>query len=436
MLPPRIRSQLKFIAPLLAEQVVKRGVDFDIIYDVCANGGDLGWKIEPAEFSDPGPEYWKMTFGKDIEIEGDYKHVWLTVTVDGLQYTSLYSIKNEDISPPDIMCPKKGIPTAHKNPTPRELAIRDDILFFLIYVKMDKRLVAQKLRELGMDVGQISSVFECSTRTIYRWFEGHPPPSGKRGRSPVVKDEHLNLVEHMLERNPESSLKQIQEMLKSHGVCCHVSSVWRFLKRNSITHKKLSYVFKQASVTKISHFKQAVEAMRGRPFMALDEASFQTKCVPRYGWAKKGRKSVCRRQGGSWETFSLLLCVCPNRKIHWKLYDGAVNSERFHDFLKNINGRRFRNKPVVILDNASIHRATHSCLKTGRLPIVERANAQGIELLYLPPYSPQFNPTEICFSVIRRYVESRKPECRISLETAVAEGVNLIGAKLEAMFDL
>jgi putative transposase len=51
---------------------------------------------------------------------------------------------------------------------------------------------------------------------------------------------------------------------------------------------------------------------------------------------------------------------------------------------------------VVILDNATFHKSQ----KTQSL-----IHATGAKLLYLPPYSPDLNPIERQFGVIKRYRE-------------------------------
>lgn len=50
---------------------------------------------------------------------------------------------------------------------------------------------------------------------------------------------------------------------------------------------------------------------------------------------------------------------------------------------------------VLIMDNCSIHHG-------GR--VAELAVARGVLLLYLPPYSPDFNPTEKAFAVLKAHL--------------------------------
>ena len=51
---------------------------------------------------------------------------------------------------------------------------------------------------------------------------------------------------------------------------------------------------------------------------------------------------------------------------------------------------------VLVLDNASIHKSQY---------LRSICEEKGIRLEFLPPYSPDFNPIETCFSVIKSFLK-------------------------------
>ncbi len=79
------------------------------------------------------------------------------------------------------------------------------------------------------------------------------------------------------------------------------------------------------------------------------------------------------------------------------MLDGAVNRDAFEAFVAGVLVPHLRSGDLVIRDNLSSHKG----LKVGQL-----IRAAGAEVVYLPPYSPDFNPIELAFSKIKQALRS------------------------------
>lgn len=74
---------------------------------------------------------------------------------------------------------------------------------------------------------------------------------------------------------------------------------------------------------------------------------------------------------------------------HSTLHLGSVNGPRFAN---SINDLPFPRGTVLVLDNASIHKCA----------IARKISAdKGYKLLFTPPYTPEFNPIEMMFGIIK-----------------------------------
>ena len=82
----------------------------------------------------------------------------------------------------------------------------------------------------------------------------------------------------------------------------------------------------------------------------------------------------------------MILPVTNQVLVRFRLHDGAINTERFIDFLQGLLDDT-QNKVFLIVDNLRVHHA-----KQVRQWVDERKDQ--IELHYLPPYSPEANPDE------------------------------------------
>ncbi len=98
------------------------------------------------------------------------------------------------------------------------------------------------------------------------------------------------------------------------------------------------------------------------------------------------------------EYLSLLLQILVGF-FAWDSTPDTFNRGKFHESFMKVVVPHLNPWPlprsIVILDNAKIH----------MYPEIEHAIHQcGARLLYLPPYTPSLNPIEVCFSLLKRWI--------------------------------
>ncbi|MFX1399602.1 MAG: IS630 family transposase [Promethearchaeota archaeon] len=134
-----------------------------------------------------------------------------------------------------------------------------------------------------------------------------------------------------------------------------------------------------------------------------DVILFQDECSVRFFptitrmWSLKGKQPKVRTHGGR-KRQHLIGAVDPlSGRMHVALSDG-LKTEQFQHFLEGVLARyRTAKKVVIVVDNARVHHA--KALK----PFL-KAHHDRIELLYLPPYSPELNPIEHFWKFMRKQV--------------------------------
>ena len=113
----------------------------------------------------------------------------------------------------------------------------------------------------------------------------------------------------------------------------------------------------------------------------------------KYGWAPAGQPAFVRQYGthGHAESFSAIATLGLKGIRHVICYENGVNAETFMDALLNhiipTMGQRGEPFSCLILDNASVH--DHDA-------IYAAVQAHGADVLFLPPYSYDYNPIEVC----------------------------------------
>ena len=159
--------------------------------------------------------------------------------------------------------------------------------------------------------------------------------------------------------------------------------------------------------------KEFVERMQEEDFtrfVFVDETSTNLTYCRRYGRAPAGRRvkqAVPLRNGPN---VTLIAALTPDGLGALLSVDGAANGAVFAAYLDQVLGPTLRPGNVVVLDNCAIHKGEG---------LAEIAARHGARLLYLPPYSPDFNPIEQAFSKLKAWLRTAQARTRDLLEAAI-----------------
>jgi transposase len=131
-----------------------------------------------------------------------------------------------------------------------------------------------------------------------------------------------------------------------------------------------------------------------------------------YGYAPRGKPAIAKYSSVSdRRRLSLLMAVHQDGSHTQFLSAQPINGSSFAAF---VNELPFGSGTVLLLDNASIHKTA---------AVKNAAAGRGYELLYTPPYSPEFNPIEMVFGVAKQQFYKSRYAAGWSLDTAVKESV-------------
>lgn len=110
----------------------------------------------------------------------------------------------------------------------------------------------------------------------------------------------------------------------------------------------------------------------------------------------------------------------------FNMYDGAVDGDRFLSFLENHLVPKLTPGDVVIMDNCRTHHIK---------PVAEKIAQAGAEVLYLPPYHPEFNPIEEVWSKMKNLMRKMEARTIVALtEAALAAKAAVTLGDLQGYF--
>ena len=155
-------------------------------------------------------------------------------------------------------------------------------------------------------------------------------------------------------------------------------------------------------------FVEAVQAEDFVCFKFVDETSTNLICR-RYARAEGGRRARQRVPLHGGPNVTLVAALTVDGLQAAMTLSGPVNGNVFAVYLGQVPGPTLVPGDVVVLDNLSAHKVAG---------LAELVVARGARLLYLPPYSPDFNPIEPAFSKLKTWLRTAQARTREALETA------------------
>jgi transposase len=160
----------------------------------------------------------------------------------------------------------------------------------------------------------------------------------------------------------------------------------------------------------------------------VDECSTNTSLAPLYGWAPRGervRQKVPRNWG---KNVTLLSSIGKDVGMGASLVvEGSTDTKVFETYLREVLCPTLEEGQVVVMDNLSSHKGRR---------VRELIEERGCELIYLPSYSPDFNPIEQAFSKLKGYLREACARSYEALTEVIGEALRLISTSdAESFFD-
>ena len=137
----------------------------------------------------------------------------------------------------------------------------------------------------------------------------------------------------------------------------------------------------------------------------LDETGVATNLLRRYGRGPRGQRVADHTPQGRWESSTFIAALRVTGLTAPGVLDGPMDGASFLAYIEQILVPTLQPGDIVIADNLAAHKVD------GVRPAIE---AVGATLRFLPPYSPDFNPIELCFAKLKTIV--RTARCR-SIDT-------------------
>lgn len=311
--------------------------------------------------------------------------------------------------------------------------------------RIDAKVAAniERLFEENTSTKDIAKLVDLSQRSVQNYIKLHiseeignkwiPFDSTpiKRANKPL-KDQRKEAVINILRRDAPLTKQQVIDQLKEQNLGCCKRTLDIYFKECDQARKRLRQIpIERNSATTIDKRHEYASAIRfkmDKDLYFLYETGFNLHAGPSFGYAVKGTTPTPERPGNRGQNMSLLVCIGITGVKNCTVIDGAYNTDSFITFMNELCPWLPRNANIV-MDNVAFHKSQR---------VKDAMKNFGYTPRYLPPYSPQLNPIEEFFAMVKaRQARIRpRPRARYELRHKIENTINeLIGADLRPFYD-
>ncbi|MBM3549498.1 MAG: IS630 family transposase [Alphaproteobacteria bacterium] len=280
--------------------------------------------------------------------------------------------------------------------------------------------------EGGLSRRQAAERFGVSVSSAIRWVEewrrsGRTEPLAQGGdrRSDRIEAQAAFLLAR-IEETPDVTLAELQAMLRKRGVPVGIGTLWRFFDRRDISFKKkTAHAAEQdrpdVARRRLAWFKSQPDLDPVR-LVFIDETGATTKMARLRGRSRRGERCRAAVPHGHWKTTTFTAGLRLDGLSAPMVLDGPMNGAAFLAYVEQLLVPTLRPGDVVIMDNLPAHRVSG---------VREAIEAAGATRLFLPPYSPEFNPIEQAFAKLKAFLRKTAARTKEALWTAIADALDI-----------
>lgn len=283
------------------------------------------------------------------------------------------------------------------------------------------KMYSEDLRKKSIDLyfkfnslRKVAELLDIGKSTIHRWVKNMIIPAK------MDMDNMINFIKKLIDNDKFITIRKIRdEILKISKKMYSLSFIYTIVK------KKLNYSYKKVSNKLYSNieilkekrekFIKKIRRINKNKIISIDETYLYSNHSKNYGWNKRGERLFNYKKCNPIK-YSIIMAITNKKIIHYEIYKHNIKGNHFYDFIKKIN--RLYNNHYILLDNVSFH-------KSNRIKnLVERKSN---ELLFIPPYSPEFNPIEELFSQIKTNILNM--EKHLDVNEKFKRSIKLVNSK-------
>ena len=281
----------------------------------------------------------------------------------------------------------------------RKAPYGDDIRWRVVWQRTAMELTFREIsKNLNVSIGTAYNIFKLFENT----GSVSPTKPDREDTRILTGHEELCIVGLLLD-NPALYLREVCQVFDVSSIVVSEPTVCRIIHRHGFTRKRIQKIASQRRSQYRGEFMAEVQFYKTEQFVWIDESGCDKgDNIRKFGYALRGERPVYHRLLHRGKRVSAIAAFCTDGVVAVELTLGTVDGDTFIDYVRgslipnmfSFDGSSPRS--IAVLDNCSIHHMEQ---------VVKLFREAGILVLWLPPYSPDFNPAENAFSKVKYYLK-------------------------------
>lgn len=241
----------------------------------------------------------------------------------------------------------------------------------------------------------VEKLLNIGKSTIHRWVNNIHQYNEKNH----IDIKNISIfIKKIINNNKFVTIKYIKRRIYlKFKIKLSVSYIYNYITKTlKYSYKKVNNKYYNKSVRilkqKQRQFLKNIKNININKIICIDETYFHSNNSKNYGWSKIGQRIIHYKKTNPIK-YSVLMGISNKRIINYKIYSSNINTDLFYEYMVDLNNRF--NDHYFLMDNVSFHKSKR---------IKNIFNNSTNSLLFIPPYSPQFNPIEEAFSQLKRNI--------------------------------
>lgn len=285
-----------------------------------------------------------------------------------------------------------------------------------------RRRVVAAVEDQGVSCPEVARIFQVGLTFVKKMLRVHRAgeslePRHGGGPVPLLQEKERRVLREELKVCPDATLEELPQVLRAQCLTpASVSTISRCLQELHLPRKKSLSASErdEKARKKFRTFTNSVESDR---FGFLDEMGSHLGLTRLYGRATPGQRvhdKVPGDRGGNVSTIGALGLDGMRTGLS---VPGPIDGETMLCFVEELLVPTLKRGEIVVMDNCPSHKLDD---------IEDAIVAAGAWVVFLPPYSPDLNPIENCWSKVKARLRALKPRTLEALLEAWADAFALL----------
>lgn len=266
-------------------------------------------------------------------------------------------------------------------------------------------------------IRKVANQFMVNPKTVERLVKqqretGNLEPKKAGNPTPSQLEAHKELVIATVEANSDWTLAQYcEEIGEKTGVRVTTGAMCRYLQKQKLTLKKKTYRSAKAPSAEYQqerlNYWQQVKDVKPEDLICIDETGIWEGMERPMARSLEGRRAFSYRKSYKGQKHTVIGAISIDGLVCVRTIKDSMKGEDFEAFLREDLCPKLCKGKVVVMDNLKIHKNEK---------VQQMITETGARTLYLPRYSPDFNPIEMLWSVLKAFIRQFKPQTLFAIQ--------------------